>query len=115
MPIPSPVSPKANEAAVDLMDESLASSPGPTRSPEKLPRVSPPTVFGGCGSILRAAVEEVGLSPDVFVGKVGDPVPRAGENDSSPVWPNIIFPFPPKENLFTSFPAETQGENNRAR
>lgn len=107
--IPSPGSPKENEAAAGLMDESFASSPAPTRNPEKLPRVSPPTVFGGCGSNLRAAVVEVGLSPDVFVGRVADPVPRAEENDSSPVWPNIILPFPPKENLFISFTGETQG------
>lgn len=105
LPIPSPVSPKENEAAAGLMDESLASSPGPTRSPEKLPRVSPPAVFGGCGSILRAVVEEVGLSPEVFSGTDEDPVPRAG--DSSAVWPNIILPFPPKENLFISFTGET--------
>lgn len=107
LPIPSPVSPKENEAAVGLMDESLASSPGPTRSPEKLPRVSPPAVFGGCGSIPRAVVEEVGLSPEVFGGTDEDPVPRAGETDSSAVWPNIILPFPPKENLFISFTGET--------
>lgn len=105
LPIPSPVSPKENEAAAGLMDESLASSPGPTRSPEKLPRVSPPAVFGGCGSILRAVVEEVGLSPEVFSGTDEDPVPRAG--DSSAVWPNIILPFPPKENLFISFTGKT--------
>lgn len=103
LPIPSPVSPKVNEAAAGLMDESLASSPGPTRSPEKLPRVSPPTVFGGCGSILRAGVVEVGLSAEVFGGSVGDAVPRARENESSPGWLNIIFPFPPKENLLMSF------------
>lgn len=101
--MPSPGSPKEKEAAGGLMDESLASSPGPTRSPEKLPRVSPPTVLGGCGSILRAVEEEVGLSPDVFVGRVGEAVPRADENVSSPVWPNIILPFPPKINLPASF------------
>lgn len=113
LPIPSPVSPKANEAA-SLVDESLASSPWPTRSPEKHPRVSPPIVLGGCGSILRAVVVEVGLSPDVFGGRVGEAVPRAGEGDfgvrekgSSPVWPNNILLFPAKENLFTSFPGVT--------
>lgn len=108
---PNPVSPKVNEAAAGLADDSLASSPWPTRSPEKLPRVSPPTVLRGCGSILRTGVEEVGLpaSPDVFGGRPGDAVPRAGEVDfgvrenvSSPVWPNAILPFP-KENLFASF------------
>lgn len=104
---PSPVSPKENEAAAGLMDESLASSPGPTRSPEKLPRVSPPTVFGACGSILRAAVEDVGLSPEVFGGTLEDPGPRAEEIDSSMVCPNIILPFPAKENLFISFTEET--------
>lgn len=114
LPTPRPVSPKANEAAAGLAEESLASSPWPTRSPEKHPRVSPPIVLGGCGSILRAAVVEVGLSPDVFGGRVGDAVPRAGEGDfgvrengSSPVWPNNILLFPAKENLFTSFPGET--------
>lgn len=113
LPVPNPVSPKVNEAAAGL--DSLVSSPWPTRSPEKLPRVSPPTVLGGCGSILRAGMEEVGLpaSPDVFEGRVGDTVPRAGELDSevrenvsSPVWPNTILPFP-KENLFASFTGET--------
>lgn len=114
VPIPSPVSPKPNEAAAGLVDESLASSPWPTRSPEKLPRVSPPIILGGCGSILRAVVVEVGLSPDVCGGRVGDAVPRAGEvdfgvreNGSSPAWPNINLLVPPKENLFTSFTGET--------
>lgn len=114
LPIPSPASPNANEAAAGLVDESLASSPWPTRSPEKLPRVSPPIVLGGgCGSILRAAAVEVGFSTDGYGGRVGDPEPRAGEvdfgvrgNGSSPVWPNIILPFPPKENLLTSFTCE---------
>lgn len=53
------------------------------------------------------------LSPWAFGGGVGEAVPRAGdvdlgvrENGSSPVWPNIILPFPPKENLFTSFPCD---------
>lgn len=112
LPIPSPVSPKANEAAAGLMDESLASSPWPTRSPEKLPRVSPPTVFGGCGSTLRAGVVEVGLSADVFGGSVGDAVPRARENESSPGWLNSIFPFPPKENLLTSFTGQKNEKTN---
>lgn len=53
---------------------------------------------------------EVGLSPDVFAGRVGDAVPRAGEGDfevrengSSPAWPNNALLFPAKENLLTSF------------
>lgn len=106
-PLARAVSPKENEVAVGLMDESLASSPGPTRSPEKLPRVSPPTVFIGCGSMLRAVVEDVGLSPEVFGGTLEDPGPRAEEIDSSMVCPNIILPFPLKENLFISFAEET--------
>lgn len=79
-PLPRPVSPNENEAA-GLTVESLASSPGPTRSPEKLPRVSPPAVLAGCGSILRAVVEEEGLSPEVFAGTVDDAVLRAGVTD----------------------------------
>lgn len=106
-PLAIAVSPKENEAAVGLMDESLASSPGPTRSPEKLPKVSPPTVFRGCGSMLRAVVEDVGLSPEVFSGMLEDPEPRAEEIDSSMACPNIILPFPLKENLFISFAKET--------
>lgn len=90
------------------MADSFASSPWPTRSPEKLPRVSPPTILGGCGSVLRAVVEEMSLaaSPNVF--GVGDIVPRAGEVDfgvrenvSSAVWPNTALPFP-DENLLPS-------------
>lgn len=114
LPILSPISPKVSEPAVGLLlDESLASSPWPTRSPEKPPRVSPPIVLMGCGSILRGAVVGAGFSPAVFEGRVGDAVPRAGEvdcgvreNGSSPVWPNIILPFPPKANLLTSFTCE---------
>lgn len=106
----NPVSPKVNETVAGLAGASLASSPWPTRSPEKLPRVSPPTVLGGCGSILRAVVEVEGLPASPVVGRrVGDAVPRAGEVDlgvmenvSSPVWPNTILPFA-NENLFTSF------------
>lgn len=60
--VPSALSPKENEAGVGLAEESLESSPWPTRSPEKLPRVSPPMVLGGCGSILRAAVAAAGLA-----------------------------------------------------
>lgn len=81
------------------MDASLASSPWPTRSPEKLPRVSPPAVLG-------AGVVEEGLS----ICRIGDAVPRAGEVDlgvrekvSSPGCPNTILPFPPKVNLLISF------------
>lgn len=62
--LPSPVSPKVNEPAAGLVEESLASSPWPTRSPEKLPSVSPPIGLRGCGSILRGV--EAGLSPDMF-------------------------------------------------
>lgn len=111
LPRPNPASPKVNEAAAGLAGESLASSPWPTRSPEKLPRVSPPTVLGGCGSILRAVVEEGSLpaSPDVFGGRPVDALAKAGEEDfgvrenaSSPVWPNTRLPFP-NENLFGSF------------
>lgn len=43
----SPGSPKEKEAAVGLASASLASSPWPTRSPEKLPRVSPPASLEG--------------------------------------------------------------------
>lgn len=113
LPIPSPVSPEVNEPTAGFVAESFASSPWPTRSPEKQPRVSPPIVLRGGGSILEAVVVEAGLSPDGYGGRVGDPVPRAGEvdfgvreNGSSPVWPNIILPFPPKENLFKSFTCE---------
>lgn len=109
LPRPSPASPKLNEPAVGLADTSWASSPWPTRSPEKMPRVSPPMGFRGCGSVLRA-----GLSPDMFRGRVGEAVPRAGEGDfgvrengSSADWPNIILPFPPKENLFASLTCGT--------
>lgn len=121
LPRPNPVSPNVNEGAAGLAGDSLSSSPWPTRSPEKLPRVSPPTVLGGCGSILRAGVEEMGLpaSPDVFGGRAGDAVPRAGEVDfgvrenvSSPVWPNIILPFP-KENLFASFAGRHKGKERK--
>lgn len=34
------------------------------------------------------------------------------ENASSAVWPNATLPFPPKENLFTSFAEETK-ENQK--
>lgn len=108
-PTQSPGSPKANEAAAGLEAGSLPSSPWPTRSPEKLPRVSPPTVLRGCGSTLRA---EAGLSPEALGGRAGPPPPRAGDTDfgvrangSSPFWPNVNFP--PKENLATSFTGET--------
>lgn len=95
----SPGSPKENEAAVGLADASLASSPWPTRSPEKLPRVSPPASFEGCGSTLRTVA--VGLSPEEF-GAAED---AAEATDSSMVWPKSILPFP-KENLFASFTRE---------
>jgi len=114
-PLPplSAVSPKLNEPEAGLASESLASSPWPTRSPEKLPRVSPPIVFRDCGSILGADVVEAAFSSDELEGWVGDPVPGAGVVDigvwaigSSPVWVNIILPFPPKENLFPSLAAK---------
>lgn len=95
----SPGSTKGNEAAVGLADVSLASSPWPTRSPEKLPRVSPPASFEGCGSTLRTVVE--GLSPEEF-GAAED---AAEATDSSMVWPKSILPFP-KENLCASFTRE---------
>lgn len=76
LPLPSPGSPKLN-AAAGFVTVSLTSSPGPTRSPEKQPRVSPPVVFGGCGSVLKAVEREFCLaaSPDVLKDSVGDPVP----------------------------------------
>ena len=119
LPIPSPLSPKVKEAGEGLAEPSLASSPWPTRSPEKLPSVSPPTVLGGCGSTLRAVAVEVGLaaSPGGFGGRVGEAVRRAGEvdfglkeNPSSPAGPNPILPFTPKENLLTSFAGERDKE-----
>lgn len=55
-------------------------------------------------------------APDMFGGRAGDTVPRAGEVDfgvretvSSPVWPKTILPFP-KENLFASFAGSHKGE-----
>lgn len=93
VPTPSPVSPNVKVAA-GFVTESLVSSPWPTRSPEKLPRVSPPEVFGGCGSVLKAVERELGLaaSSDVLKVRVGDPVPipeatdfGVRENGSSPV------------------------------
>lgn len=116
-PRPSPLSPKLNVAAVGLAEASLASSPWPTRSPEKLPKVSPPIALGGWGSTLRAGVVEDGLtgSLDMLGGGVREPVPRAGEVDlgvrenvSSPVWPNTILPPPLKENLLTSFTGDQE-------
>lgn len=116
-PSPVPLSTKLNEAAAGLAGASLASSsPWPTRSPEKLPSVSPPMALGAWGSTLRAGVVEEGLtgSDDMLGGGVGEPVlPRAGEvdlgvkeNDSSAPAPNTIFPLPPKENLPASFTGE---------
>lgn len=110
---PNPDSPKVNEEAADL--GSVDSSPWPTRSPEKLPSVSPPTVLRGCGSILRPGVEAGGVpaSPDVLEGRVGYTVPRETEVDfelrekvSSTACPNPILPFP-KENLLASFTGDT--------
>lgn len=97
LPKASPGSPKEKEAAVGLAGASLASSPWPTRRPEKLPRVSPPASLEGCGS-TRRAVEE-GLSPEAFDADED----AALETDSSITWPNSAFPFPPKENLLVSF------------
>lgn len=105
LPRTSPGSPKEKEAAVSLASASLASaslpsSPWPTRSPEKLPRVSPPASLEGCGSTRRAEAE--GLSPEAL-----DAVEDAAEAiDSSITWPNSAFPFPPKENLPASFTAK---------
>lgn len=80
-----------------MASASLASSPWPTRSPEKLPRVSPPASLEGCGSTRRAEAE--GLSPEAL-----EAVEDAAEAiDSSITWPNSAFPFPPKENLPASF------------
>lgn len=92
----NPGSPKEKEAAVGLASASLASSPWPTRNPEKLPRVSPPASLDGCGSTRSAAPK--GLSPEAL-----DADEDAVEaTDSSITWPNSGFPFP-KENLLGSF------------
>lgn len=96
----SPGSPKEKEAALGLVSASLASSPWPTRSPEKLPRVSPPASLEGCGSTRSAEVE--GLSPEPF----GTDEDAAEAIDSSITWLNSAFPFPPKENLPASFTAK---------
>lgn len=83
-----------------LASGSLASSPWPTRSPEKLPRVSPPASLEGCGSTRRAVVE--GLSPEAL-----DADEDAAEaTDSSITWLNSNFPFP-KGNLVGSFTVKT--------
>lgn len=87
-------------ASASLASASLASSPWPTRSPEKLPRVSPPASLEGCGSTRRAEAE--GLSPEALEA-VEDAVEAI---DSSITWPNSAFPFPPKENLPASFTAK---------
>lgn len=102
-------SPKANlrlgaEASV---------SPWPTRSPEKLPRVSPPGAVGAWGSTtLRVGVAVEGLagSPDMLGGGVEEVLtPSAGELDleakekgSSPAALNTLLPLP-KANLLMSF------------
>lgn len=92
----SPGSPKEKEAALGFASTSLASSPWPTRSPEKLPRVSPPASLEGCGSTRSAGAE--GLSPEAL-----DADEDAAETtDSSITWPSSDFPFP-KENLLGSF------------
>lgn len=71
-PWPRLASPNVSDAG--FVEESLPSSPWPTRSPEKMPSVSPPTVFGSCGSALKAVLVGVLLdaSFDVFGTKVGD-------------------------------------------
>lgn len=118
-PVPNPSAPPLSGCPkLNVAAEGFSSSPWPTRRPEKLPRVSPPTTLGAWGSTLRVGVMEVGLtgSPDMLERGVGEPLaPRAGEVDlgakekgSSPAEePNIIFPVPPpallKENLLTSF------------
>lgn len=65
------------------MDNSAPSSPCPTRSPEKLPNVSPPATFGGCGSALEPATLEAGFatSPKLLADELEDPVLRPGEFD----------------------------------
>lgn len=125
---PSPAFPKENAGAVVFVEDSFASSPCPTRSPEKLPNVSPPAAFRGCGSVLEPVTVEpcFATSPKLLADELEDPLLRPGEfdlvgreNGSSPVWPNNPLPFPPMENLFTSFPAETKrvklGENMRGK
>lgn len=73
-PLPRPrlASPNVNEAGFGA--ESLASSPWPTRSPENIPRVSPPVVFASCGSVLKAVVLGVVLAAsfNALGPKVGD-------------------------------------------
>lgn len=79
LPRPRVASPNINEAGFGA--ESLASSPWPTRSPENMPRVSPPVVFGSCGSVLKAVVVGVALAAsfDVFGPKVGERLSRLEE------------------------------------
>lgn len=87
-PIPRPPPPLSGCAntkpdVAGLAGASLvSSSPWPTRSPEKLPRVSPPRA--GWGSTRRAPVLDEGLtgSPDTVGGGVGEPAPRAGEAEA---------------------------------
>lgn len=109
LPAPKPGSTKENEAAAGLDEASFASSPWPTRSPEKLPRVSPPPAFMGCGSTLKAAAEDGSLSAEALEGTVEDALltAAAAATVSPDVWPKTILPFP-KENLFMSFPAGAQ-------
>lgn len=61
----------------------------------------------GCGSTLKAAAEDGGLSADALDGTVEDVLLIAAEAVSPQVWPKTILPFP-KENLFISFPAGAQ-------
>lgn len=104
------IGPKLNgaaPAAAAFDGASFASSPCPTRSPEKLPRVSPPPAFAGCGSTLKAAAEDGGLSAEATEGTVEEALLAAAETLSPGGWPKTILPFP-KENWFISLPARTQ-------
>lgn len=61
----------------------------------------------GCGSTLKAAAEDGGLSAEVLDATVEDALLTAAETVSPEFRPKTILPFP-KENLFTSFPAGAQ-------
>lgn len=64
----------------------------------------------GCGSILREAAEDGGLSAEALGAAVDGALPSVVETVSPEGWPKPILPFP-KENLFMSFPAEAQQTN----
>lgn len=61
----------------------------------------------GCGSTLKAASEDGGLSAEAVDGAVEAALLTAAEAVSPEVWPKTILPFP-KENLFVSFPVRAQ-------